>query len=1144
MKRKVLMILLLLVSLGASALFISSPVYAGANELTDCGGDLQRACCAGTFEVLLGDACDDGNTEVSGCSGDCLCGGFNPFGINASGTCKVRESCGGENERACCDGLSEGLACEAGLIKIEGCSGNCLCGGIGTGQVAVHTCVKPTECGGEGQRACCAVPLEPRRTEIDGPCEAGLVELPGCTGDCACGDELLTVGKSSSTCVASDWAEQEIEEPGTQWTASAEPRECPLQGYADMHIHLNAHLAHGREVFAGLPAPVGDDGMFTLEPGLSINTALSAADDEALHGDNHGLIGDTIGDGTQDGSTGNGGAPAFNNWPTWTTTTHQQMYYTWLERAYRGGLRLAVMFAVTNEALCKSTDGNDCANSMGPIDDQLDAAYDFQEFIDGLNGGTGQGWFRIIKDPTEARQVIADGKLAVVLGIEVDNLFNCKEQNDNRPDASCPNMRDAEGNLITNDAGEPIDTIAKAVDYYYDKGVRHVFPIHNFDNAFGAAATWQDVIGIGSAYSEKRWWEVEDCGTGKGDYGFWLDNALAPLIALFGFDGEVPPIPPYTWGVSSPDFASCNKYGLNLSADSAGPDKRGLGAELINALMAKGMIIDIDHMSRKSLDETLELTRQTEPQYPLVASHVQFFHLHEMEFEGNTGRHERMRTLAQLEAIKESNGMVAAMNKDDVQDTGNKGKKFTKTYQPLLGPAINDDCRHSSSTYAQAYQYAVDTMGAPVAFGTDFNGVAGHTGPRFGSDACGGDIPLSVEEGSANERSAQIRGDRRLQYPFTLPGFGAFDKQLSGVKTFDFNVDGLAHVGLLPDMVKDMETIGLSKTYVDAVFNSAEEYVRVWERTKAISEKTGIPVPPEELSCPPLALCIGADDTPPEVTCPEDIVLECTGPETAVSFDPVTATADNCGAAISQGCDPASGSAFEVGTIPITCTAIDNSRNVGSCQFQATVQDTTEPQITAPPNVTAECASPEGTAVTLGVPETTDICDLSPIVVNNAPALFPLGSTSVTWNSTDNEGNVGSAIQTVTIEDTTLPDLTVSVTPSVLWPPNHKLIKVRVDIRVSDACDATPAIKLVSITSNELDNGRGDGNTENDIQGAVFGTDDREFQLRTERSGKGRSRIYTITYEATDASGNTALKQVTVTAPKSKKARSERYRLS
>jgi endo-1,4-beta-xylanase len=53
-----------------------------------------------------------------------------------------------------------------------------------------------------------------------------------------------------------------------------------------------------------------------------------------------------------------------------------------------------------------------------------------------------------------------------------------------------------------------------------------------------------------------------------------------------------------------------------------------------------------------------------------------------------------------------------------------------------------------------------------------------------------------------------------------------------------------------------------------------------------------------------------------------------------------------------------------------------------------------------------------------------------------------------------------------------------------------------------------------------------------DIQGAAFGTDDRQFLLRAERSGTGSGRVYTITYEAADDSGNVTTRQATVTVPR------------
>ena len=82
------------------------------------------------------------------------------------------------------------------------------------------------------------------------------------------------------------------------------------------------------------------------------------------------------------------------------------------------------------------------------------------------------------------------------------------------------------------------------------------------------------------------------------------------------------------------------------------------------------------------------------------------------------------------------------------------------------------------------------------------------------------------------------------------------------------------------------------------------------------------------------------------------------------------------------------------------------------------------------------------------------------------------------------------------------------------------MVEINVDIEVSDIIDPDPQVKLLSIISNEADNSKGDGSTNNDIQGADYGTDDRNFYLRAERSGKGEGRIYAIIYSAADFSGN------------------------
>ena len=117
--------------------------------------------------------------------------------------------------------------------------------------------------------------------------------------------------------------------------------------------------------------------------------------------------------------------------------------------------------------------------------------------------------------------------------------------------------------------------------------------------------------------------------------------------------------------------------------------------------------------------------------------------------------------------------------------------------------------------------------------------------------------------------------------------------------------------------------------------------------------------------------------------------------------------------------------------------------------------------------------------------------------------------------------------------DEIAPTLEVSLSPDQLWPANHKYVTVQATVTAADNFDPNPTITLLSVTSNEPDNeqGNGDGNTINDI--VIL--DDFTFQLRTERSAHGTGRIYTITYQVTDACGNSSIQSATVTVPKSMK---------
>jgi len=207
-----------------------------------------------------------------------------------------------------------------------------------------------------------------------------------------------------------------------------------------------------------------------------------------------------------------------------------------------------------------------------------------------------------------------------------------------------------------------------------------------------------------------------------------------------------------------------------------------------------------------------------------------------------------------------------------------------------------------------------------------------------------------------------------------------------------------------------------------------------------------------------------------------------------------------------------------------------------------TVLESIPPVVDAGPDLTVEQESHNGTEVTLNGTATDNVStrfnftwsENGVILATEANVTFTtltytfnLGEHIVTLNATDEAGNTGSDDVTVTVIDTTPPELTVIASPRALWPPNHKYVKVKINVTAFDICDSSPNVTFVSITCNEPDNGLGDGNTVDDI--VII--DDFTFNLRAERSGKGSGRTYTITYKATDASGNESMASVTIEVP-------------
>ena len=163
------------------------------------------------------------------------------------------------------------------------------------------------------------------------------------------------------------------------------------------------------------------------------------------------------------------------------------------------------------------------------------------------------------------------------------------------------------------------------------------------------------------------------------------------------------------------------------------------------------------------------------------------------------------------------------------------------------------------------------------------------------------------------------------------------------------------------------------------------------------------------------------DTTLPKIFAPSDIVAEAVGlSNTIVELGEATAH-DKIGIASVTEHLP---TFFVLGETIVTWTATDTSGNSASATQTITIVDTTVPSIVAPDPITADATSADSNIVILGNPIFSDLIDI-PLISNDAPDVFPLGETIVTWTATDTSGNSASATQTITIVDTTSPELTI-----------------------------------------------------------------------------------------------------------------------
>ncbi len=458
------------------------------------------------------------------------------------------------------------------------------------------------------------------------------------------------------------------------------------------------------------------------------------------------------------------GYPDFTDWPRRTrSSTHQAQYYRWIERAYLGGLRLLVQHATSNQVLCelatgmKSQQPRFSCNEMVSAEREIDETYALERYIDAQSGGPGRGWFRVVTSPAAARQVISGGKLAVMLGIETSNLFDC---------------------FLVPRPGFPACDAAKVREklaHFHARGVRILFPVHKFDNAFSAGDGSRGFLEMGGVLNSGHYSNfTKDCDLsvpapfdhGDVTYGGLnkprdVYDSPPPLDFSKLSKSPASVLAPYIDALSQPPLVGehCQKTGLTP-----------LGEMLITELMQRGMIIEIDHLPRRSYARALEMLVAND--YPAAGTH----------------------------------------------GSNANGKLYSLGGISTLGIPRCSDKPGSVSASLRAKFDAVAAAGGYRAqgFGFDLNGLAGIPGPRFGKES----------------RCSTLQTNP-VTYPFTSYGGDVtFSAPRLGNRAVEFNSEGMVHIGLMPELIEDARRMGVSDADLEPLFRSAEGYLRMWERAE------------------------------------------------------------------------------------------------------------------------------------------------------------------------------------------------------------------------------------------------------------------------------------------------------------------------
>ncbi len=431
------------------------------------------------------------------------------------------------------------------------------------------------------------------------------------------------------------------------------------------------------------------------------------------------------------------GWPNFEGWPDSESLTHENSYYRWLERAHLAGLRVFVNLMVENRVLCKvytnypfvATEAKNSCNEMKSVELQIQRINELEDYIDAQAGGPGEGFFRIVENPFQARKAINRGKLAVVMGMEVSEPFNCR-------------YRGGAGELVPGDDPDDPDELPvptykvdprctpEGINEWLDKldeaGIRQMEITNKFDNPLTGVAgdggeTGVVIDGGQFALAGGQFW---DFGPYKGtcdEHNHDRVPATGGTVSqdeIFGngLDQLFPGLALPLYGPND----KCNQLGWSDGDPDDIPSGSNLGKVAVDGIMERQMIFDPDHMSEYARGEALEYIVSKD--YPgVISSHS-----------WSTSR-----TLPQVYGL---GGMITPY-------AGGAGG-FAQAWEEVKSAEVRDELGDQYFGFG---------------YGADANGFGSQGGPRNPAEEVDVDYPFTGIDGAVTFESAGVR-DQDLRH--------------------------------------------------------------------------------------------------------------------------------------------------------------------------------------------------------------------------------------------------------------------------------------------------------------------------------------------------------------------------------------------